>query len=82
MYPVQNWEIERIALNRGSLLLRYIASLAESLLIRDGELALTWTNLHLLAAVPVLLVAWRTRSVILTMLSGMEAYALLQRLLT
>lgn len=73
------WARDWLGLVPGAVL---AASLAESLFIRDDELALTWTNLHLLAAVPVLLVAWRTRSVILTMLSGMAAYALLQRLLT
>lgn len=70
---VQDW----LSLVPGAVL---CASLAQSILIQDNRLALSWTNIHLLAAVPALLLAWRTRNVILTMLGGMAAFALLQRL--
>lgn len=57
------------------------ASLAQALLVRDGRLALELTNVSLLAAVPAFVVAWRTRSVVLTMLVGMAAYVLLQNVI-
>jgi branched-subunit amino acid transport protein len=57
------------------------ASLAQALLIQDGALRITWTNHSLWAAIPAFLVAWRTRNMLATMLSGMAAYALLARLL-
>jgi len=57
------------------------ASLAQALLVQEGRIALSATNVSLLAAVPAFVVAWRTRSVVLTMLAGMAAYALLQNLM-
>ncbi len=68
--------------------LRYVpsavlaASLAQTLLVREGALNLSWANAYLWAALPAFLVAWRTRNMILTMLSGMAAYALALRLLS
>jgi branched-subunit amino acid transport protein len=56
------------------------ASLAQALLVRDERIILAWDNPYVLAALPTFLVAWRTRSVLLTMLAGMAAYALLERL--
>jgi branched-subunit amino acid transport protein len=52
------------------------------LLVREGALAATWRNPYLLAAAPAFLVAWRTRNMLLTMVTGMAAFALAQRLLS
>lgn len=57
------------------------ASLTQTLLVQENHINMSWTNVELLAALPAFLVAWRTRSMILTMLSGMLGYALLQHLL-
>ena len=57
------------------------AMLAQSLFVQNGRLVLSWRNIYLLAAIPTFVVAWRTRSVALTMLCGMVSFALLQRLL-
>lgn len=56
------------------------ASLAQALFIREERLSLSWTNIYLFAAIPAFLVAWRTRNMILTMLSGIVVYVLLQHL--
>lgn len=72
------WLTDWLALVPGAVL---AASLAQTLFVRDGRFDLSWHNLYLLAALPTVLVAWRTRNVLLTMLSGMAAFALLQRLL-
>jgi branched-subunit amino acid transport protein len=56
-------------------------SLFQALLLQDEKLALTWRNAHLLAAIPTLLVAWRTRNMLLTILCGIASYALLQYLI-
>lgn len=71
------WLEEWLRLVPGAVL---AASLAQSLLVREGGLALTWRNVYLLAAVPTLVVAWRTRNMILTMLTGIGTFALLQNL--
>jgi branched-subunit amino acid transport protein len=57
------------------------ASLAQTLLVREGTIDISVTNLSLLAAAPAFAIAWRTRSVVLTMLTGMAAYALLQNVI-
>ena len=72
------WAQDWLGLAPGAVL---AASLAQALLVQQERCALTWRNIYLLAALPTFLVAWRTRNVILTMLTGMAAYALLQRLL-
>jgi len=72
------WAKDWLSLVPGAVL---AASLAQALLVREEHLALSWRNTYLLAAIPAFLVAWRTRNVVLTMLSGMAAYALLQRVL-
>jgi len=72
------WAQDWLGLVPGAVL---AASLAQALLVQQERFALTWRNIYLLAALPTFLVAWRTRNVILTMLTGMAAYALLQRLL-
>ena len=72
------WAQDWLGLVPGAVL---AASLAQTLLVREEHLALSWRNTYLLAAIPAFLVAWRTRNVVLTMLSGMAAYALLQRVI-
>jgi len=72
------WAQDWLSLVPGAVL---AASLAQALLVQEEHLALSWRNAYLLAAIPAFLVAWRTRNVVLTMLSGMAAYALLQRIL-
>jgi len=57
------------------------AMLAQALFVQNARLALSWRNVYLLAAIPTFVVAWRTRSVVFTMLCGMVSFALLQRLL-
>ena len=56
------------------------ASLAQALLVHEERLALSWHNTYVLAALPTFLVAWRSRNMILTMLTGIVSYALLLRL--
>lgn len=51
------------------------------LLIRDGRLALAFSNLRLLAGLLAAVVAWRTKNVLLTILAGMSGLYLLQWLL-
>ncbi len=74
-----DWAKEWLRLIPGAIL---AASLTQTLLVQENHINLSWTNVELLAALPAFLVAWRTRSMILTMLSGMLSYALLQYLLT
>lgn len=57
------------------------ALLAQSVLISDGRIDVSPDNLSLLAAIPTLLVAARTRSLIWTVLTGVAAMALLRLLL-
>jgi branched-subunit amino acid transport protein len=47
----------------------------------EGTLFLSWRNPQLLAGVVAILVAWRTRNVILTILAGMAALLVFQALL-
>ena len=56
------------------------ASLAQALLLREGELAIVLRNTYILAAIPTFLVAWRTRNMIVTMGAGILSFALLERL--
>jgi len=56
------------------------AMLAQSLFLQGNRLVLSWHNPYLLAAAPTFVVAWRSRSVVLTMLCGIVCFALLQRL--
>ncbi len=57
------------------------ALLAQSVLLADGRLDLSISNLPLFAIVPTLLVALRTRSLVGTVLTGVAAMALLRLLL-
>jgi branched-subunit amino acid transport protein len=67
--------------------LRYVpaavfsAIIFPELLMPGGALSLSWENSHLLAGVLAVLVAWKTRSVVWTILSGMLALLVLQYLL-
>ena len=57
--------------------LRYVpasvlaALLFPAVLTENAHLALRWNNLYLLAIVPTLLVAWRTRSMFAAVVTGM-----------
>ena len=73
-----NWAKEWLRLVPGAVL---AASLAQTLLVQENRVNLSWANAELLAALPAFLVAWRTKNMILTMLSGMLSYALLHDLL-
>ena len=66
-----DWALDWLGFVPGAVL---AASLAQTLVAKDGGLALMWTSPYLWAALPTFLIAWRTRSVILTMASGMAAY--------
>jgi branched-subunit amino acid transport protein len=62
--------------------LRYVppavlaAMLLPSIVAPDGVVDLHWSNLYLMAAVPTLLVAWKTRSMVGSVLTGMVLVAL------
>lgn len=47
------------------------ALVTPSLFVIDGELALSWTNERLVAGAIAALVAWRTKSVMVTLVVGM-----------
>ena len=57
------------------------ASLALDLVPAGNTSTISLVGPRLLAALPAFAVAWRTRSMLLTMASGMACYALLERLL-
>lgn len=54
------------------------ALVAPDIFLRDGELFLSWDNVYLLAAVPTLAVAWKTRSLFATLAAGMALVALMR----
>ena len=56
------------------------AMLAPSLLVAEEHIALSPENPNLWAALPAALVAWRTRNIMLTILVGMAASALIQQM--
>jgi branched-subunit amino acid transport protein len=62
--------------------LRYVpvavlaALLLPSLMVQGGTLALQWNNLYLWAAFPAIFVAWKKKSMFLTVLTGMVVVAL------
>lgn len=47
----------------------------------NGSMFISWRNPHLLAGAVAILVAWRTKNVILTILAGMGALLLFQFIL-
>lgn len=61
--------------------LRYVpaavlaALLAPGVLVTDGALNVSWDNLYLVALVPTLLVAWKTRSLFGAVVVGMALVA-------
>jgi branched-subunit amino acid transport protein len=57
------------------------AIIAPELALRQGSLVLPWTNTQLLSGLLAIVVAWKTRSVLLTILAGMAALLLFQLLL-
>jgi branched-subunit amino acid transport protein len=57
------------------------ALLAQSVLLSDGSINFSINNLPLLALIPTLLVAIRSRSLVWTVLSGVVSMALLRLLL-
>jgi branched-subunit amino acid transport protein len=62
--------------------LRYVpaavlsALLLPAILVEGGRLHLAWNNLYLLAFIPTLLVAWKTRSMFGAVVVGMALVAL------
>ena len=54
------------------------AIVVPELLIRSGRMDVSLTNFRLLAGVVAVLVAWRTRNTLLTILGGMLALLLLE----
>jgi branched chain amino acid efflux pump len=59
----------------------FSAIIFPELLMPGGTLSLTWKNTHLLAGALAVVVAWKTRSVVWTILSGMLTLLALQYLL-
>jgi branched-subunit amino acid transport protein len=57
------------------------ALLAQSVLLADGQVAISVDNLALIAIIPTLVVALRTRSLVGTVLTGVVSMALLRLLL-
>jgi branched-subunit amino acid transport protein len=68
------WLEEWLRLVPGAVL---AAMLAQTLLLPEGQWLLPWRNAHLIAAIPAVLVAWRTRNVIATMAIGVGGFALI-----
>jgi branched-subunit amino acid transport protein len=68
--------------------LRYVpaavfsAIIFPELLMPSGTFSLSWKNSHLLAGLLAVIVAWKTRSVVWTILTGMLALLALQYLLS
>lgn len=54
------------------------ALLLPSLLIKENQINISWTNLYLWAALPAGLIAWKTRSMFATVLVGMAVVALVR----
>jgi branched-subunit amino acid transport protein len=52
------------------------AMLLPALFCADGQLDVRWGNLHLWAAIPTLLIAWKTRSLVGAVVGGMAIVAL------
>jgi|SRR5579883_613498 len=57
------------------------ALIAPALLMPTGTLALSFTNSRLLAGLLAILVAWRTRNILLTIAIGMASLLILQAFL-
>jgi len=82
--------LNRISIPTGLLrALRYVpaavltALIAPALVMPRGEtLDLTWHNPHLVAGLTAILVAWRTRHLLLTIVAGMGTFWLWEWMLT
>lgn len=57
------------------------AIILPELVFQDGALAVTPTNPRLLAGIIAILVAWRTKNILLTLISGMASLWILQAIL-
>ncbi len=57
------------------------AIVAPELALRDGALAAPWANPQLLSGALAVVVAWKTKNVVFTILAGMGALLLFQLLL-
>jgi branched-subunit amino acid transport protein len=57
------------------------AIILPGLVLRNDVLDISWRNPQLLAGLLAILVAWRTRNTLLTILVGMAAFFLLEALL-
>ncbi|MBL0386642.1 AzlD domain-containing protein [Tumebacillus sp. ITR2] len=68
--------------------LRYVpvavlaAMLAPSLVLQEGHLDFSWSNLYFWVSLPTIAVAWKTRNLFLTVITGMGGIALVRLLLT
>ena len=64
--------------------LRYVpvavlaALIAPGILTVGRELSLSWNNSYLMASIPAFFIAWRSRSMLLTVIVGMALVLLLQ----
>lgn len=58
------------------------ALLGPALLLPDGRWLVPWQNASLLAAMPTALIAWRWRSLPLTVLSGVLCFAVIRALVS
>lgn len=64
--------------------LRYVpvavlaAMLAPGVLLTHGQLDLSWSNLYFWVTIPTLLIAWKTRSLFVTVIAGMGLLALIR----
>jgi len=67
--------------------LRYVpvavlsALLVPDLLLREGRIDLSWSNLYFWVSLPTFLVAWKTRSLFATVITGMGVLALIRLLI-
>ncbi len=67
--------------------LRYVpvavlsALLVPDLLLREGQIDLSWSNLYFWVSLPTFLVAWKTRSLFATVITGMGILALIRLLM-
>lgn len=51
---------------------------ASEILVKDGELDFSFSNLYLLAALPTFLVAYKTKSLFVTLVFGMACIAIIR----
>ena len=73
--PLAPWIVEWLSFVPSTVL---AALLLPGLVCSDGELALSFDNVFLLAAIPAFVVAWLTKSFFGTVATGMAVVALLR----